>query len=259
MEIKQEVKEPVSVQRETVSVNSISLAIAKPIVEEYGPQFTRNYRLWQKNSDFDVAQLKSNPLYWTNWDVYEFVERALKSSNIAQMLFDEEIDGRALLMMGRKDLATYFNLKVGPTVKLFSLIVNLRIAVACKFKTTQTGLNYKRSKMPMPSNEGISFKKQEYADDKLKSKLDNRSVSDRSSNSPEQQEETEAGSIDDDYDQDDYTAQEITDEEDVLLDSDDFLSVKPSHSIATTTNMDKESDVTMTTLDWLPPGVANIS
>ncbi|KAH8407067.1 hypothetical protein KR222_005580, partial [Zaprionus bogoriensis] len=125
----------------TPVVNQVSLSIAKSIVSEYGPQFARNYNLWQRNSDFDMAELKSNPIYWTNWDVYEFVERALKSSSIAQVLFDEEIDGRALLMMGRKDLDTYLKLKVGPTVKLFSLIVNLRIAVASKFETNTTGLN----------------------------------------------------------------------------------------------------------------------
>jgi len=99
-----------------------------------------------------------------------------------------------------------------------------------------------------PNKEGINSEKLEYIDDKLKSKLDNRSVSDRSSNSR---------TDDDDYDRDEYTAQEVTDEEDVILDSDDFLSVKPSHSIAT--NMDKDSDVVMSTLDSLPSTVASIS
>ncbi|KAH8310942.1 hypothetical protein KR044_003517, partial [Drosophila immigrans] len=194
-------KEPVTAKRETAKVTPLCLSLAKPIVADYGPQLQRNYHLWQRNSDFDLAQVKTNPLYWTNWDVYEFVERALKSSSIAQQLFDEEIDGRALLMMGRNDLATYFKLKVGPTVKLFSLIVNLRIAVACKFKTTRFGLNINRARFPLPAtNNSNTVSKQEV--------VDNHSVS--SPNSMEQDEQDE-----------------LTDEEDVILDSDDFLSVKP--------------------------------
>ncbi|XP_060647365.1 polyglutamine-repeat protein pqn-41 isoform X2 [Drosophila nasuta] len=214
-------KEPLTVKRETAPATSLTLSIAKPIVADYGPQMQRNYQLWQKNSEFDMAQVKTNPLYWTTWDVYEFVERALKSATIAQQLFDEEIDGRALLMMGRNDLATYFKLKVGPTVKLFSLIVNLRIAVACKFKTMRCGLNIQRARFPLPNNKAT------------KPELDNHSAS--SPNSMKQDEE-----------------EELTDEDDVILDADDFLNVKPRHSMNITHTRD--GDVTM-----LPSRVASIS
>lgn len=255
VQIKQEEKQqaPKTVQRETATVNPLCLSIAKPIVKDYGPQYTRNYRLWQKNGNFDMSQIKVNPLYWTNWDVFKFVERALGSTDIAQMLFDEEIDGRALLMMERKDLDTYFELKMGPTVKLFSLIINLRIAVACKFKTTKTRLNFKRIPKSMPIKEETSSEKHELINEKLKSKLDTRSRSNRSSKSFEQ-EELKANAESDEYDSE-LDQDEITDEEDVILDSEDFLSVKPS--IATT--MDKDSDVVMTALDVLPSSVATIS
>ncbi|XP_030559355.1 uncharacterized protein LOC115761654 isoform X1 [Drosophila novamexicana] len=258
--------EPVlkSVEDERMDLNPHCLSIAKTIVAEYGPQFARNYRLWQKNSDFDMAQLKSNPLYWTNWDVYEFVERALKSPSIAQLLFDEEIDGRALLMMGRKDLATYFKLKVGPTVKLFSLIVNLRIAVACKFATKETGLNFNRVRCStLPG-------KQESVENKPELKTDNHltatpnglqqaevvdSSAEQENLKEERDEEEYENDVDFDYSE--HPERELTDEEDVVLDSEDFLSVKPLHSIVNSvgTIEDTDSDVTMTPLDMLPVSV----
>jgi len=117
-----------------------SLAIAKSFVKDYGPQFLQNYRLWQRNSSFDLDQVRTNPLHWTNWDVYEYIERALNSVDIARSIFEQDIDGRALLMLGRNELDKYLKLKVGPAVKLYSLIVNLRIAVVCKFETNTTGL-----------------------------------------------------------------------------------------------------------------------
>ncbi|XP_064550949.1 lethal(3)malignant brain tumor-like protein 1 isoform X2 [Drosophila montana] len=259
--------EPVlkSAEDEPMDLNPHCLSIAKTIVAEYGPQFARNYRLWQKNSDFDMAQLKSNPLYWTNWDVYEFVERALKSSSIAQLLFDEEIDGRALLMMGRKDLATYFKLKVGPTVKLFSLIVNLRIAVACKFDTKETGLNFNRVRCStLPS-------KQEPVENKPELKTDNHltatpngleqaelvdSSAEQDNLEEEREEEADENDVDDDYSE--HPERELTDEEDVVLDSEDFLSVKPIHSIVNNVRTidDTDSDVIMTPHDVLPVTVS---
>lgn len=230
----------------SASVNQVSFTIAKSIVSEYGPQFARNYRLWQKNSDFDMSQLKSNPMYWTNWDVYEFVERALKSSSIAQLLFDEEIDGRALLMMGRKDLSTYLKLKVGPTVKLFSLIVNLRIAVASKFETKTTGLNLNHAwyTQSQSSNRGKSMdngKHEKNVDSKPKSRTSaasNQSLEVKTKTEP-QDDTTEEIPLDDDdddfyedeFDCKQYPQQDISDEDDVVLDADDFLSVKPSQSI----------------------------
>lgn len=246
-------------------VNQVSLSIAKSIVAEYGPQFARNYRLWQRNSDFDMSQLKSNPMYWTNWDVYEFVERALKSSSIAQLLFDEEIDGRALLMMGRKDLETYLKLKVGPTVKLFSLIVNLRIAVASKFETKTTGLNLNHAWFAA-SNCGKSMengKQEKHAETKPKCRSDihrNANCMEPVDAKEPKQEPLDDTKTDDDFYEDEYPNHEISDEDDIVLDSDDFLSVKPSQSVVAIQNKNMNMDVGISLQpDVLSATVATIS
>ncbi|XP_030238470.1 LOW QUALITY PROTEIN: uncharacterized protein LOC115561955 [Drosophila navojoa] len=252
-------------------LNPRCLAIAKSIVTDYGPHLARNYRLWQRNSDFDMTQLKSNPLYWTNWDVYEFVERALKSSTIAKMLFDEEIDGRALLMLGRKDLATYFKLKVGPTVKLFSLIVNLRIAVECKFQTKETGLNFKQLKksIRIAKREPLKNSPKPYEDNS--NNLEQNNVLDRSPEKQEEdseEEESEEGEEEEEVEEEEVEAddeddadfefkeepdEELTDDEDVVLDNEDFLCVKPIPEINKNEAVDeKDADVIMTTVDALP-------
>lgn len=262
-------------------LNPRCLAIAKSIVTEYGPNLARNYRLWQRNSDFDMTQLRSNPLYWTNWDVYEFLERALKSSRIAKMLFDEEIDGRALLMLGRKDLATYFKLKVGPTIKLYSLIVNLRIAVACKFQTKETGLNFNQilKSIITAKREPLDKSSKHYADnpmmattnnvkqsnvvDRSPEKQEEESEEEESDEGEEEEEEVEEEEVEEADDEDDADFEfkeepdeELTDDEDVMLDNEDFLSVKPIHGMikngAADEKMTDDSDAIMSSVDALP-------
>ncbi|XP_030370723.1 uncharacterized protein LOC115621264 [Scaptodrosophila lebanonensis] len=185
------------------NVDLVSLDIAKTIVEDYGPQYIRNYRLWQTNGDFKIDEIKTNPLHWTNWDVYEYIERSLHSEDIAKVLLDEDVDGRALLLLRRDDLSRYLKLKVGPAVKLFSTIVNLRIAAVCKFETSKTGLDISLVRLEDYRNQ---------------------------QNSPFEHEriKTEIGHMDEE------NANNIVEdrEEDVVLDNDDFLSVKPSTSIA---------------------------
>ncbi|XP_043071201.1 uncharacterized protein LOC6567674 isoform X2 [Drosophila grimshawi] len=333
IENKREPREPSPMPTES-EVDPRCLQIAKSIVTEYGPQVVRNYHLWQTNSGFDMSQVKSNPLHWTNWDVFEFVERALKSTSIAQMLFDAEIDGHALLMIGRRDLEKYFQLKIGPAVKLFSLIVNLRIAVVCKFKTLHTErfpylasvnqptLNGKLERPESPAEESLSASpsgseqmdaeddsheeqeedeqaEDEQAEDEQEEdeQAEDEQVEDEQEEEDEEEEadeeeedgveedesdevkpdaedEDEAMEDDVDYDQEleeeaeqerDYTdhkqypKRELTDEDDVVLDNDDFLSVKPSF----VQSEDKDADVVMTSRsqDLLPAtdAVANIS
>ncbi|XP_050744496.1 lethal(3)malignant brain tumor-like protein 3 isoform X2 [Drosophila biarmipes] len=179
-----------------------SLAIAKSLVKDYGPQFLQNYRLWQQNSAFDMDQVRTNPLHWTSWDVYEFIERALNSVDIARSIFEQDIDGRALLMLGRSELDKYLKLKVGPAVKLYSLIVNLRIAVVCKFETSTSGLAI--------NGDAATQREKKKKDEPLPAQKQEPPPS----NGYKVEHERELS--------------ESGDDEDVVLDSDDFLSVKPS-------------------------------
>ncbi|KMZ06272.1 uncharacterized protein LOC27207840 [Drosophila simulans] len=181
-----------------------SLAIASTFVKDYGPQFLPNYRLWQLNSGFQLDDVRTNPLHWTSWDVCEYLERALDSTDIAKLIFEQDIDGRALLMLGRKELEKYLKLKVGPAVKLYSLILNLRIAVICKFDSNNIELEsntadpiLREMNTPVPAIKQL----------------------------PEQ---SQSNGYKADHDQELSESADDEDDEDEMLDSDDFLSVKPS-------------------------------
>ncbi|KAH8251934.1 hypothetical protein KR038_011466 [Drosophila bunnanda] len=196
-----------------------TLNIAKNFLMDYGPQFLQNYRLWRQNSALDHEQIRSNPLHWTTWDVYEFMERAMGSTEIARVIFEHEIDGRALLMLGRQELDKYLNLKVGPAAKLYSLIMNLRIAVVCKFETNSTELGINFSNLPNP-------KEDEVEDTPTSSKVQGRS---NGWSQMEHNQELFKREEDDD------------DDDDVVLDSEDFLSVKPSSRLV----IDGDAEVVM--------------
>ncbi|KAH8342060.1 hypothetical protein KR059_010343, partial [Drosophila kikkawai] len=210
MQKKQKVDVGVDVAKEEQKPDPCArtLDIAKSFLKGYGPQLLQNYRLWKQNSTFNQDQIRSNPLHWTTWDVYEFMERAMDSTEIARVIFEHELDGRALLMLGRQELDKYLNLKVGPAAKLYSLIMNLRIAVVCKFETNSTGLGIKFSDL-------VHMKE----DNKVERTPASSKVQGRSngwSKMEHNQELFESEEDDDDGD------------DDVVLDSEDFLSVKPS-------------------------------
>ncbi|XP_016987378.1 uncharacterized protein LOC108050281 [Drosophila rhopaloa] len=205
-----------------------SLDIAKSFVKDYGPQFLPNYRLWQQNCTFDLEQVRTNPLHWTNWDVYEYIERALESVDIAKAIFEQDIDGRALLMLGRNELDKYLKLKVGPAVKLYSLIVNLRIAVVCKFETNTTGLAINADDVAQRQKEEAVLPANE-----------------------QQQPQSNGHKMEPDQELSDSE-----DEEDVVLDSDDFLSVKPSSLVIdedADCDGDGDADVVMVPLEVRMP------
>ncbi|XP_026840865.1 uncharacterized protein LOC6587888 [Drosophila persimilis] len=261
------------------------ITIAMPIVKDYGPQFVRNYRLWQKNSAFALSKIQSNPLYWTNWDVYEYVERALNSPSIAQTIFDQDIDGRALLMLGREDMSDHLLLKKGPAVKLYSHIVNLRIAVVCKFNMNCTGMDIGNFEAVDAKNERVEPKqkpieKQPQKEKQPQQKNPQQNISSSSSSSSSSF-DLEEQSSDNDFDEDDNDDEDeddddcgeeeeeevvedievvrdslnklkeehhhvTADEEDDELDNEDFQSINPSS--LTHDDNDDDSDLVM-----LPP------
>ncbi|XP_034664701.1 uncharacterized protein LOC117899050 isoform X1 [Drosophila subobscura] len=237
------------------------ITIAMPIVKDYGPQLVHNYRLWQKNSAFALSTIKSNPLYWTNWDVYEYVERALDSRSIAQTIFDQDIDGRALLMLGHKDMSDHLQLKKGPAVKLFSHIVNLRIAVVCKFNMTCSGLDIFNFEAVDALNQK-TVTKQRVEAKQIPQQQSQRKNPQQTMNSSSSYELVEESS-DDDFDEDDDSEEAVgesvntlelegeqhdgvDDEEDDELDNEDFQSINPIS--LTHDDNDDDSDVVM-----LPP------
>lgn len=109
------------------------LQIAKEFLSDYGPRLQQNYNIWQGHFQFDSNKIKHNPLNWSCEDTCIFVERILKCSKTAERFRQEDIDGCALLMLQQSDITDILDLKLGPAVKLFSYILQLRTLVASKF------------------------------------------------------------------------------------------------------------------------------
>ncbi|XP_004519571.1 uncharacterized protein LOC101462021 isoform X1 [Ceratitis capitata] len=109
------------------------IKIAKEFLCDYGPRLQQNYKIWQRNVAFDMQRIKRNPLLWSTRDTCAFVQCVLQNSEITERFLREDIDGNALLLLQQSDLTEILNLKLGPAVKIFSCILQLRTLAALKF------------------------------------------------------------------------------------------------------------------------------
>lgn len=118
------------------------IKIAKEFLCDYGPRLQQNYNIWQRNVAFDMQRIKRNPLLWSTKDTCAFVQCVLRNADITEMFLREDIDGSALLLLQQSDLTDILDLKLGPAVKLFSCILQLRTLAVLKFNvklgTTQS-------------------------------------------------------------------------------------------------------------------------
>ncbi|XP_019847762.2 uncharacterized protein LOC105231507 isoform X1 [Bactrocera dorsalis] len=109
------------------------IKIAKEFLCDYGPRLQQNYNIWQRNVAFDMQRIKRNPLLWSTKDTCAFVQCVLRNAEITAMFLREDIDGSALLLLQQSDLTEILDLKLGPAVKLFSCILQLRTLAVLKF------------------------------------------------------------------------------------------------------------------------------
>ncbi|XP_065367157.1 uncharacterized protein l(3)mbt [Calliphora vicina] len=115
------------------NVLDVTVDIAKEFLYDYGPRLQQNYTLWQKNYTFDADKIKRNPLKWSATEVSVFVDLYLKCRKTATLFSHEDIDGEAFLLLQQTDLTEKLGLKLGPAVKLFTCILQLRTLAVTKF------------------------------------------------------------------------------------------------------------------------------
>ncbi|KAM7362451.1 lethal (3) malignant brain tumor isoform 2-T4 [Cochliomyia hominivorax] len=116
------------------NVLDVNLDIAREFLYDYGPRLQQNYALWQNNFTFDVDKIKRNPLQWSTTEVSVFVDIYLKCRKTATKFSNEDIDGQAFLLLQQQDLTEKLGLKLGPAVKLYTCILQLRTLAVTKFE-----------------------------------------------------------------------------------------------------------------------------
>lgn len=111
----------------------VNLDIAREYLYDYGPRLQQNFNLWQKNFTFDADKIKRNPLKWSTVDVSVFVDLYLNCRQTATLFIEEDIDGEAFLLLQQSDLSEFLGLKLGPAIKLYTCILQLRTLAVTKF------------------------------------------------------------------------------------------------------------------------------
>lgn len=122
----------------------INLDITKEFLYDYGPRLQQNYTLWQKNFTFDAEKIKRNPLKWSSTEVSVFVDLYLNCRKTATLFNQEDIDGEAFLLLQQRDLTEKLGLKLGPAVKLYTCILQLRTLAVTKFEVPYKTVTIKK-------------------------------------------------------------------------------------------------------------------
>lgn len=95
--------------------------------------YTNTYieQIWEKHSknlNFCVKK-NSEPQMWRIEDVVHFISTVPSCENYCALFIEHKIDGEAFLMLSQKDLIEILDIKLGPAVKLYSIIMLLRESV----------------------------------------------------------------------------------------------------------------------------------
>lgn len=90
---------------------------------------------WVKHSRFleEYVDDVDDPLLWSVNKVAEFISTVPGSEDHSNQFRQYEIDGEAFLSLNQKDLIEILDVKVGPAVKLYNIIVLLRRKVCQMF------------------------------------------------------------------------------------------------------------------------------
>ena len=76
-------------------------------------------------SQAPIGFRKKSPSDWSVSDVAEFLD-SVGFATESGLFRDQEIDGRSLLLLKRDDVISGLNLKLGPALKIYSLINHLQ-------------------------------------------------------------------------------------------------------------------------------------
>ncbi|CAL8292358.1 unnamed protein product [Lota lota] len=76
-----------------------------------------------------AAGLKAHTVQtWTVQQVSEFIESLLGCEDLAKRFRDEQIDGRALLLLTQRDILSIMSIKLGPALKIYTSILMFKHA-----------------------------------------------------------------------------------------------------------------------------------
>lgn len=148
---------------------------SRGLLNDYGPSLHEIHRLWQKNTEIMLSKRpkigdlveddklktkKANPMCWTTMDVADYVRGLPNCNHVGDLFEKQDIDGVAFLSMSENDLDTLLDIKLGPAVKIYNQIVQLREEVNVKFMIASTnvknGSDY-GSSTPMVTSARVSF------------------------------------------------------------------------------------------------------
>ena len=100
--------------------------------EPESPQKEGQPKIWRDKTkildttlDKDCDILK-NPLKWDTEEMAVWIENFPGCSEIGKLVRREEIDGQTFISFTRKDLQEHLNVKMGPAIKVYDKIRQLR-------------------------------------------------------------------------------------------------------------------------------------
>lgn len=83
---------------------------------------------WAKHSKYlmDYVKTDIDPRDWTEEDVVDFVSSLPSCREYCNLFREHGIDGESFMMLSQRDLVDILNIKLGPAIKLYNVIVLLR-------------------------------------------------------------------------------------------------------------------------------------
>lgn len=70
--------------------------------------------------------LRVDPRNWNQCEVQRFVQHILQRSDFSWKFSKHRIDGESFLMLAQEDLVNIIGMKLGPAIKVYNSIVQLR-------------------------------------------------------------------------------------------------------------------------------------
>lgn len=121
---------------ERIKDEQIKIQIYSTYLKDYGPEYynsewDKNYRVLKESIDKET-----NPLNWSVDQVATQIVRTCQNADIGGIFKEQEIDGSVLLDLSKEDLLGLLGLKLGPCIKISTLIEKLRDQVLNKYVVT---------------------------------------------------------------------------------------------------------------------------
>uniref|UniRef100_A0A336LVS6 CSON003342 protein n=1 Tax=Culicoides sonorensis TaxID=179676 RepID=A0A336LVS6_CULSO len=123
---------PSSKNQNKSMIEAIHLSIVQNYVQDYGPIY--HEIPWNKNCRVLKKSINNedNPLNWNVEMVGNYVS-SVCSVDIGELFKEQEVDGNAFLDLTKEDLLQLLGIKLGPAIKISTLIQKLRNEICEKF------------------------------------------------------------------------------------------------------------------------------